>query len=880
MQRSLLLLRTRQLAILGATMLCITLAAPTVFAQTAAATAAPLEEVYVTGSRIARDPGFEGSSPVELLNREEIANSGYTNLQQLLEKLPSTGNGTFSTRGNNQDSTANGTAAVSLRGLGADATLVLVNGRRVTISSFAQDITTNFVDINSIPVAAIERIEVLKDGASALYGSDAVAGVVNIITRRNYVGSEVTAHYGATTKSGNDELSLSAIWGTGSGDANVTAIFDYFRNSTLGNAERGTLGSANQTAQGGEDFRSSRGYPGRFVVDGVTKIDPSCPVDRRAGQTCLYDYGPWNLLMPASERVGFMLLGHQKFGDNIEAFTEVGVQHNTSIAQGAPTPLDDTAGLTVPVTNPGNPFPGATSISIARYRTVDAGPRRWDIASTNLRLVAGLRGKMSEWDWEVSAQRARSDSTQSGDRSMGWVRTDFLQQEINAGRYNPFGATQNPQSVIDAITTSLVRRGKSDLTTIDAGLNGRLFDLAGRAVRMAAGAEYRKESVADIPDDQFQRGLIFGTEAVSAAASRNNSSAYVEFSVPVLASLELSLAGRYDHYSDFGNTTNPKVAVRWAVTDDLALRASWGTGFRAPSLAQVGLGPSQGSQFFSDNYGCAVNPAYCATTDYTLVFSGNRNLKPEKSTSYNFGLAWKAMDQLRFTLDFWKIKQKEKIDQVPFGFLYTLYCDQQNSTVCVRGAPLGADRLGPLQSINTSFINIGEQSVQGVDLSATYSTDVGIGKLEFGLDYSKLLKFERVELNADGTALVTRALTGEYKYPKDRLALNGDWTRNAWGIHGALNYIGSFEDTPDFDFDGTLDYDTHKSRMVGAFTTLNLQARYAGFRGTTLTLGLDNALDKKPPFAIGDGDVDLYGYVSSQHDPRGRLAYAKVTYKF
>ena len=171
--------------------------------------------------------------------------------------------------------------------------------------------------------------------------------------------------------------------------------------------------------------------------------------------------------------------------------------------------------------------------------------------------------------------------------------------------YNPFNTTHNPQSVIENITTSLVRRGKSDLTSYDASIDGPLFDMSAGSVQMAAGLEYRDESISDIPDDQFQRGLIFGTEAVSAAASRDIWSAYVEFSVPLLESLELSLAGRYDDYSDFGDTTNPKVAVRWSPIDSLAFRASWGTGFRAPSLAQIGLGPSQESQFFKDTYACA-----------------------------------------------------------------------------------------------------------------------------------------------------------------------------------------------------------------------------------------------------------------------------------
>src|SRR5687768_16447256 len=218
------------------------------------------QTVVVTGTRISRPSDFGNSSPVVQVDRESIEKSGYANLQQLMEKSPSNGSGAFSTRGNNQDSTANGAASISLRGLGADATLVLVNGRRVAISPFAESITTNFVDINAIPVSAIERVEVLKDGASALYGSDAVAGVINIILRKDYEGLELAASYGNTTESGYDEQNYSAVWGFGGEENNVTFIFDYFKNSTLANTERGTLATANQTALGGQDFRSSRGY--------------------------------------------------------------------------------------------------------------------------------------------------------------------------------------------------------------------------------------------------------------------------------------------------------------------------------------------------------------------------------------------------------------------------------------------------------------------------------------------------------------------------------------------------------------------------------------------------------------------------------------------
>jgi iron complex outermembrane receptor protein len=534
------------------------------------------------------------------------------------------------------------------------------------------------------------------------------------------------------------------------------------------------------------------------------------------------------------------------------------------------------------VTHPNNPFTGATAITIGRYRTVDAGPRQYDIETNNLRGVLGLRGKFNDWDWEVAAQRARSESDQTGNRSQGWVRTDFLQNEINAGRYNPFGATSNPQSVIDAITTSLVRQGKSRLAMYDGSISGSLFDLPAGKVKMAAGAEWRNESISDIPDDQFRRGLIFGTEAVEAAASRDSWATYVEFAVPVLSNLELSLAGRYDHYEDFGDTTNPKVAVRYSPIESLALRASWGKGFRAPSLAQVGLGPSQESQFFKDFAFCRANgisDANCPALDYNTVFSGNPDLKPEKSDTLNIGAAWKATDSIEFSIDYWDIEQKAKIDRVPLGFLLT-FCTTQISDVCTRAARVGNQQLGELQSVASTFINIGKQTAKGIDLSGYYGLDLGGGRLAFQLSYSHLLEFERVELNGTGTGFVTRALEGEYEYPKDRATFSADFGTDTWGVFGIVNYIGPFQDTPDINFDGTLDYDLFKTPDVDAFTTINLQFRYTGFNKLKLTIGADNLFDEKPPFAVGDGDSDIYGYVQSQHNPLGRVWNAKAIVSF
>jgi iron complex outermembrane recepter protein len=870
-----LLTRAIRVACAAALGLSSSLSATSAFGQEAAGK--DLEEIYVTGSRIARGSDFENPSPVVSFNKEELEKTGYTSLQQLLEKQPFAGTGTFSTRGNNQDSTANGSAAISLRGLGADATLVLVNGRRVQVSPFAESVTTSFVDINAIPVAAIERLEVLKDGASAVYGSDAVAGVVNVVLRKDYEGAELSASYGSTTESGLDETRLSGIWGVNGDDSNITVILDYFKNSTLKNVERGNMGSADQSSRGGIDARSSRSFPGSFVVDGVSTVDPACPPDRAAPPNCFYDYGPWNLLTPESERSGLMLMGRQGMGDDIEFFTEIGVQHNNGIAQGAPTPLDGEALLTVPTTHPNNPFPGATSIDIRRLRTVDAGPRAFDLTTDNLRLVLGLRGKINDFDWEVSGQRARAKSEQTGSRSQGWVRTDFLQQQINLGLYNPFGATFNSPDVINSITTSLVRRGTSDLTAYEGLISGDLFDIASGTVRMAAGVEYREESVEDVPDDQFQRGLIFGTESVAAQGSRDITSAYVEFSVPVLESLELSLAGRYDDYSDFGDTTNPKVALRWSPIESLAIRTSWGTGFRAPSLAQIGLGPSKESSFFVDAPLCAQEGPgsdACTLLDFTTTYTGNPDLDAEESESFNFGVGWRPTDAMEFSIDYWDITQDDKIDKQLPGPIVANLCTTQTSTACQRLAPLPGDALGELVTVFATFENAGKQSVNGIDLSAHYNMDLGPGALNLALDYSHLLEFTRALPSADGTTFVERDVVGKYEYPEDRFVLTGDWQAEAWGLNAVVNYIGSFDDlngSPDY-FDST--------RTVDAFVTLNLQARYTGFKGFTLVLGAENALDEEPPFAIGDADTDVYGYVSGMHDPRGRFVYGRMTYNF
>jgi outer membrane receptor protein involved in Fe transport len=364
---------------------------------------------------------------------------------------------------------------------------------------------------------------------------------------------------------------------------------------------------------------------------------------------------------------------------------------------------------------------------------------------------------------------------------------------------------------------------------------------------------------------------------VSAAGSREILSAYVEVAVPLAKGLDLSAALRYDDYSDFGNSTNPKLSLRYAPIESLAFRASWGTGFRAPSLAQIGLGPSQESRFFNDSFGCVDNALYCAPTDYNITFTGNPNLKAEESDSFNVGVSWDN-EGFSASLDYWDITQDDKIDEA-IGFTYQEECSNQASTVCIRGTPLAGDTLGPLQFINATFDNINKQSAKGLDLEANYRFNVGSGKLGIGLVYSKLLDFERVELGPNGD-FITREVTGEYEYPEDRATVSADWDSDQFGVFASVNYIGSFQDLPDSNFDTVPDYNEFDTRSVASMTTVNLQGRYTVNDTMKVLLSVDNAFDEAPPFAIGDGNNDLYGYVQSTHNPRGRFWSARMVFTF
>ena len=292
-----------------------------------------VERIEITGSHIKRTD-MEGPSPVTSISAEDIANTGVTDLIGLFTKMPISGQGTFSTQGNSSDDTANGGSSVSLRGLGADSTLILVNGRRVSVSPFAKGIDTAFVDINNIPLAAIKRVDILKDGASAIYGSDAIAGVINIILKDDFNGVELTAKAGTTADGGGEEQTISLVMGSADDKTSHTFILDYFKREEVLYGDRDYSRSANQAALHPNDplavdFRSSSGIPGtiELAADPTNRMPDTfgndvCAPEDIGGPFCRYDYAPVMTMVPEAERVSVNYMGSYQVNDDTKLFAE------------------------------------------------------------------------------------------------------------------------------------------------------------------------------------------------------------------------------------------------------------------------------------------------------------------------------------------------------------------------------------------------------------------------------------------------------------------------------------------------------------------------------------------------------------------------------
>ncbi len=698
---------------MAATALGPLIAVPAVIGQDATEETTELAPMLITGSLIPTTD-IVGLAPVDVFSQQEIQKIGAANFTELNHKMPAAvGAGNFNeSRGNGGD----GSARVALRGI-PGGTLVLINGRRVAPVAFAD----SDVDINMIPIAAIERIEVLKDGASAVYGSDAIAGVVNVILRKEFEGVELTAYYGNTTERDAAKQQYSFTSGTVSDKGSFVVGGNYYKANSLfsQDRERSRVNVSTRDESYLAQVRTSISNPGRFRVPnnaagGGALYNPNAAPDslqhvslnrgavpnpatgrfspsdyhlsdatissldqsqaNPALETYPFDKFPFPTYTPAirpAERWSVFGNGNYKIvEDVIDMFVETSYSHSFSENQLAPTPMNNaSAGFPIPAGNYYNPF--GRDISTWAYRFVELGPRLEQVDKDAFRFVSGLRGKIAEtsWGWEAALTYSEEKGAEILSGDVNRTRLQELSGLNTPDAFNPFGFQANAAGLVNEVSRTLMTRGKTSLISVDARATGELFDLPAGAVSLAVGGEHREEEGESLPDDNLRSGDLIGFNGADPLkGDRNIDAAYGELFVPVVSkenqipgiyAFNVRAQARYEYYSDFGDTTNPGVKFGYnPIDENFTVHFSWSTSFRAPTYSDLYTTEQESFPEVLDPY---TGGFYQIQTSSL----GNPNLQPQEAENLLIGGEWrvKQLPGLKLALDYFRIDR----ENVPGG---------------------------------------------------------------------------------------------------------------------------------------------------------------------------------------------------------------------
>ena len=858
--------------------------------------------IEVTGSNI-RQTDVETALPVQVLTREDIERGGSTTVAELMSKLSAnilSFNDQLSIGSQLLPLARPGQSTVNLRGIGDGSTLVLIDGRRV--ANYAFD--GGAVDVNSIPVAAIDRVEVLKDGASAIYGTDAIGGVVNFILRKDYSGVEMSGYGAATGQGGGDQqqATIAAGFGDLSKDRfNVFATLSYQKDGALSAASRDFTRTGYRPDVGLFGYNAFS-FPAN-VVGPVDLINPAaaagCAPPRSfpivsSPHTVACGYDPQSLadIVPPAERFNALGRATLQLTSDLSLFADLAYSRNRLELTLPPTPissLDTTGGAQVlyPASGPYYPSSFAAANGISGdldlwFRTESLGNRLDVVDSHALRAVTGVDGSAAGWDYSTALVYSRN--SQTDDLARGYVSQQRLLQGLATGLINPFGPS-GPEG--NALLESSLVNGNYHTATgttwlVDAKASRDIARLPGGPLAIAIGAEARKEQLSDDFSPLAQSGDVVTVGDVSSVAGGRRAQAlYGEASVPFAKGWESQVAVRYDRYSDFGGTVNPKVAIRWQPMSQLVLRSSWGTGFRAPTIYDLYIPVQQigtTDPRFPDPVRCPVThePGDCSA-GFTALAGGNPHLSAETSEQFEAGAVWEPYAGASVTIDYWKINKSNVIQSLSQQQLFSDFGRWAGTNV-VRAAvdPAYPVVPGPIVAVFLGNQNLGDLRTSGFDVDLQWrGRATSLGRLSFGLN---------------GTYVTTYKLdfgTGQFSSGLGNNDLNGPvprwrhyasvtWSNGPWSATLAQTFQLGYSECNQL----TVDPDTgacNGDRRVGDYSIWDTQARYSGFKNTAIVLGVKNLFNRDPPFTQA-GLGFSGGYDPVYADPRGVTYYAKLTY--
>ncbi|NKI35016.1 TonB-dependent receptor [Wenzhouxiangella sp. XN79A] len=848
--------------------------------------AADLDRVEVTGSRIKRTD-IEGALPVTVIDREQIEFSGKTSVADLLRDTPFNSAGSFRPQ---SGSSAQSFAGVSLRALGSGRTLVLIDGKRAPV---APNVGAG-QDLNSIPLAAVERIEILSDGASAIYGSDAIGGVINIITRKDFTGVELTWGTSDPKRPGGDREEASAIFGVSGDRGQIMVGVSYDERDIVFARDRpwsqgGASIFSNNFLTSGFSFlggQGPNGGPGN--VAGCN--GPGFVLD---GGFCFYDFTLQSADEAATRNESLFTRSRYDINADWSVFMNAQVNRVKTFGRYAPVPSSPwlVGGFGAIVLEPGTPNHPATppsagglnpffdtyqgvadDIVLLTHRFAANGPRDTSTDAQLYDVDLGAQGRIGNFDVEFGMRRTESQYTEIG---RNYIVSALAQPQITNGNYNIYDPFNVPQDILQSFTSTIGRDANYLAKEFYANAATDLFDVPAGTVGLAFGAEYREEDYRDIYDDLQANGNITGSAGNSASGGRDLTAVFAEVLVPILDNLELSGALRYDDYSDFGDATSPKLALRYQPLDILTLRASWGEGFRAPTLDILSARPSFSADSVIDDPTCvAFGQQPGCETQITAFVISNPNLDAEDSEQFNIGAAFEPFDWLSGSVDWWKIEVTNRVAAI--GAQQIINCLNGTSQNCPPGLSnldpslsppnetvgqgLGVARnpdTGQIVYLQRGFASLGTIDTEGFDVNLRGNWNFGeLGSLRVDAQGTYTATFE-VDSGAN--------VAGDAGLPRWRAALNTEYRIGDFAFAWVMNYIDDQNDALDPNLDG-----------LPSWTTHDLQANWYTPWNGQITVGVDNVANKDPVLDPGEGR----GFNFSLYDGYGRIPYVRYKQSF
>ncbi len=854
--------------------------------------------VEITGSRIKR-VAAETASAVQIISAEEIARSGATTVTDILRNLPAGNTGGYTTEGT--PSQAFGSAGVSLRGLGAGATLTLINGRRVAPFGFG---SASFVDTNAIPVEAIERMEILLDGASAIYGADAIGGVINIILRKNFEGLSAKLSGGTSAYHDGNTGSASLTYGQGrieddgynwlislshrdtrpvlvnarprTRDADFRRFGLPDRRSTYASNAYTATGTTGGTFLGivGDcaplDDPASPALNGRCVNDNTTAVTLQSKAQRDNVYSALTWAlgGGWELFGDASLSRSRQESTMFSYGTNAYGLYTNDLVDRDGLYGNAPGTT--ISYLPLPASHPQNRWGKTVAV---RYLFNDV-PTTVASESRNVRTTFGARGTAGKWDLEAAAMLSRSltDTRYHGYLQDSVLINDVLDANgLVRGTFKLRSPGANDPALMARLYPVLNNHADTATSSVDVHGARELFALPGGPLSVSLGAEWRHEQFDAAPDTRFTDGSIQLIGMTGSQGSRSVVAAYGELSAPVWQSVELSLAARSDRYSDFGSAFTPKAGVKWSPVPQLAVRGTYAVGFRAPSLPELHAGNTNGYTKVQDPKLC---PEFTTANEncerYVAYTTGaNPDIKAEKSKSYTLGFVVEPIPRWSLSVDAYDIKRRNELSTISASYL--LDNEAKYASRIVRNAVSGQ-----LDHLSLITANLSETQTRGLDVDARGAAALGDwGRLTLGASYNRMASYKSAS-TPDDTPM---DYAGYYGLPKNRGRFSVGWDRGPWDASLSWNYVGSYDmkSAPDTvcPFAAATPW---YCRVHGALTA-NAYIGYKGWRNLHLSLSVQNLANKEAPFDASQ-IAYLQGYSPLYHSQLGRYVQLTASYQF